>query len=129
MADKIKEIDESKFDEILLKEDKLIIVEFYTRTCPNCASIEPVYSELSRELHKSAEFTKVNAETNQHLAMRYGVLGVPTFKFFCSGRPVGEIVGSINATILRNTIKDYIKHKTECIGKSTPISWEIDGYG
>jgi len=129
MADKIKEIDERKFVEILDKEEKLIIVQFYTNTCPNCAAIAPVYASLSNELHKSAEFTKMNAETNQNLAMKYGVLGVPTFKFFCAGRPVGEIVGSINATILRNTIKDYIKHKTECVGKSTPISWEIDGYG
>ena len=129
MADKIKDIDEKEFVRILDSEEKLIIVQFYTRTCPNCAAIAPIYSQLSEELHKSAEFTKVNAETNQNLAMKYGILGVPTFKFFCAGRPVGEIVGSINATILRNTIKDYIKHKTECVTQTTPLSWEMDGYG
>ena len=112
MADKIKDIDEKKFMEMIDKEEKLIIVQFYTRTCPNCAAIAPTYSQLSEELHKSAEFTKVNAENNQNLAMKYGILGVPTFKFFCAGQPVGELVGSINATLLRNTIKDYIRHKS-----------------
>lgn len=129
MAGKIREIDEKEFVNILKKEDKLIIVQFYTNTCPNCAAIAPTYIKLSEELHKNAAFTKVNAEANQNLAMKYGILGVPTFKFFCSGQPVGELVGSINATLLRNTIKDYIRHRTECVSKTTPLVWEMDGYG
>lgn len=128
MGDKVREIAETEFSEILDKEEKLIIVQFYTRTCPNCAAIAPVYSELSSELYKNAEFIKVNAETNQTMAMRYGILGVPTFKFFCSGKTIGELVGSINSTLLRNTIKDLIRHKNECVAKSTPLVFEIDGY-
>jgi thiol-disulfide isomerase/thioredoxin len=128
MEGKIKDLNKAAFNTLLKEEERLIIVEFYTSTCPNCAAIAPVYAELSEELHKSAAFTMVNAETFQELAMRYGVLGVPTFKFICNGRPVGELVGSINATLLRNTIKDIIRHKNECISKSTPLVYEIDGY-
>jgi hypothetical protein len=42
---------------------------------------------------------------------------------------VGELVGAINTTILRNTIKDLIRHRNECVNKSTRISYEMDGYG
>lgn len=129
MGDNIKELDDKSFDETLKNTDKLVIVEFYNTTCPNCQAIAPVYVELSQELEREAVFTKVNVERNTAISARYGVMGVPTFKFFCKNRPIGEIVGSVHATMLRNTIKDYIRHKLECVSKSTSIVFEMDGYG
>lgn len=127
--EEITELDSAGFDKTLKGTDQLIIVEFYTTTCPSCRAIEPVYLELAKELGKDAVFAKSNIQLNMDLGARFGIMGVPTFKFFCKEKPVGEIVGSINATILRNTIKDFIKHKTECATKSTRISYEMDGYG
>lgn len=129
MTDQVKDISETEFDKILNDTDDFVAVMFYTTTCPNCKAIEPVYSQLSNELGRDGTFTKINTEQNTSIAIRYGVMGVPTFKFFCKKRPVGELVGAINTTILRNTIKDIIRHKNECVNKSTRISYEMDGYG
>ncbi len=129
MTSEIKELDESKFDDILKNSDKLVIVEFYNTTCPNCQAIAPVYEELSEELHKEALFTKINAMQNTNIASRFGILSVPTFKFFCKDRPIGELVGALHATVIRNTIKDLIRHKNECALKSTRLVFEMDGYG
>jgi thioredoxin 1 len=129
MEDNIKELNDESFDVTLKNTDKLIIVEFYNTTCPNCQAIAPVYSELSKELEKEAVFTRINVEQNMAIAARYGVMGVPTFKFLCKTKPIGEIVGSVHATMLRNTIKDYIRHRLECVSKSTSIVYELDGYG
>jgi thiol-disulfide isomerase/thioredoxin len=128
MADQVKDINETEFDKLLNDSDDFVAVMFYTTTCPNCKAIEPVYSQLSKELGRDGTFTKINTEQNPSIAIRYGVMGVPTFKFFCKKRPVGELVGAINTTILRNTIKDIIRHKNECVNKSTRISYEMDGY-
>ena len=129
LENKVLDLDEKEFYETQKSTEKLVIVEFYTTTCPNCRAIAPVFEELSDELQKYAVFTKVNAETNTALASRYGIMGVPTFKFYCKEKPIGELVGSVNTTLLRNTIKDLIKHKNECVSKTTPITYEIDGYG
>lgn len=129
MENRVKDLNEKLFNETLNSTEKLVIVEFYTSTCPNCQAIAPTYIKLSNELKNTAVFTKVNAELNSNLAIQFGIMGVPTFKFFCKNRIVGELVGSVNTTLLRNTIKDLIKHKNECISKSTPITYEIDGYG
>ena len=129
MSKNIKELDEKSFDEILKDTDKLVVVEFYTTTCPNCLAIAPVYEDLSKELGQDAIFTQVNAQLNMPIASRYGVMATPTFKFFCKGGPIGELVGAIHATVLRNTIKDLIRHRIECVTKSTRISYEMDGYG
>ena len=129
MPGKVVELSDGSFDDVLNNTEHLLIVEFVTSTCPNCAAIAPVYAQLSEEMHKNASFVVINAEHNQRTAQRYGVLGVPTFKFFCAGQPIGELVGAVNETMLRNTIKDIIRHKTECVSKTTPLTYEIDGYG
>jgi thioredoxin-like negative regulator of GroEL len=128
MSGGIIELDGSGFKEALKKSKKLVIVEFYSDSCSACRAIAPTYRQLSEELEKFAMFTQVNVTPNVRLSQELGIMGTPTFKFFCSGRPIGEIVGAINATILRNTIKDMVRHKNECITKSTPINYEMDGY-
>jgi thioredoxin 1 len=129
MADKVQELAEDNFDSALKGSDKLVIVEFYTYTCVNCMAMRPVYEALAAELEKYALFARINVAESQSIAVRYGIMGVPTFKFFCGQRPIGELVGAINATILGNTIKDFVRHKNECATKSTPVIYEMDGYG
>ena len=125
----IIELNENNFYDTLDNKEKLVVVMFYTHTCPNCKAITPIYESLSKELNKEAVFTKLNTELNMTISVKYGVMGVPTFKFFCKAKPIGDIVGSINATLLRNTIKDKIRYGNECVIKSTPIRFEMDGYG
>ena len=128
MATEIKKIDSKNFADIIKESEKLVIVQFYSDSCAQCKAIAPAYTELSKELKEYALFTKLDIVPNAHLSQELGVFGTPTFKFFCAGRTIGEIVGAINATILRNTIKDMVRHKNECLTKSTPINYEMDGY-
>ncbi len=129
MSGEIEETTDATFDILLNSTDDLVIVEFYTDTCPNCKAMAPIYAGLAEELSGKAVFTRMNAGQNSGTASAQGVRGVPTFRFFCMARPIGELVGAVNATLLRNTIKDLVRHRTECVGKSTPISYGMDGYG
>lgn len=128
MSENIEDLDATSFAKVTEGSDKLVIVEFFNNACPGCQAIAPVYAALSEELGENAEFTRVNAQQNMEIAMRYGIMATPTFKFFCKGRPIGELVGSVNETLLRNTIKDLLRHRSECISKSTKLVYEIDGY-
>jgi thioredoxin-like negative regulator of GroEL len=128
MEERVKEVYEGNFDDLLAGTDKLVVVEFYMTTCPNCKELEPIYRKVAENLHKDAVFTKVDVNKNTQLALRFGIMGTPTIKFFCSSRPISEMVGMTNATILGNTVKDLIKYKNECVSKSTTIRYDIDGY-
>jgi thiol-disulfide isomerase/thioredoxin len=123
------ELDTGGLDGVLASGDRLVILEFYTDDCAFCAAVAPVYEQLSNELAAEAVFTRINAARHAELALRFGVRGTPTFKFFCRGRPIGDIVGELNITLLRNSIKDFIRHRLECVSKSTPLATELDGYG
>ncbi len=110
--------------EEILKSDDLVVVEFWSPICPYCNMIEPIYQELSKMYNSRLKFAKLNvveSQKNQDLAAKYGVMGTPIFKFFCGGRPVQDIVGSLTRDYLEQAIEFAIKKHKECNQKSTPL--------
>jgi thioredoxin len=125
----VLDLDHQSFQQLVNNTDKLVIVEFYLDNCEICQAMEPVYQQLAHELSEEAVFAKVDAQANLDMALQYGVVGTPTFKLFCRDKFLGEIIGETNATVLRNTIKDMIRHQAACALRSRKISYEQDGYG
>ncbi len=123
------DIDESTFDEVVNSTDELVIVEFYLANCPVCAQVAPIFEMLSNELKQDAIFGRVDAQSNLQLSLRFEVVGTPTFKFFCKDKLIGEVIGGINETMFRNTVKDMIQHKLACASQEKKSSFEMDGYG
>ncbi len=123
----IKELNETGFNQLMDETEKLIIVEFYTTTCPVCRSMEPVFQGVAESMKDDVVFVKINAAANKSLAAFYEVMGVPTFKFFCRKELLRELQGETNHTIMTNTIKDILKYVSKC--KTRPRVYEMDGYG
>jgi len=124
MSEEIVEINVLNWREEILEPERLVLVEFWSPQCPHCRMIEPVYNELAREYANKLKFTKLNiaeSQSNQELAVKYGVMGTPTFKFFCGGRPVQDVVGALPKDYLKQAIEYAIMKHRECAEKSTPL--------
>jgi len=124
MAEGIVEMNVSNWREEILESEKLVLVEFWSPQCPHCRMIAPVYDELATEYADQLKFTKLNiseSQSNQELAIKYGVMGPPTFKFFCGGRSVQDVVGALPKDHLSQAIEFAIKKHRECAEKSTPL--------
>ena len=124
----VMELDQQNFAETIRNKDKLVVVEFYLPECPHYQKMAPIYEDLSREMADEAVFTRIHARDNWDLASQYGIQGTPTFKMFCRDQLLGEVVGETSATVLRNTIKDFIRHQEAC-ASGRNASYELDGYG
>jgi thioredoxin 1 len=128
MAGDIKDVSDELFLDLLRKEKRFIVLEFWSPGCSVCKEVEPEVAKAQKELGPDALFMRINTDHNTQLAARYQVTGTPTFVYFCQGKKVGGAIGYINATVLRNTVKDLIRHSASCPpGKR--ISYEMDGYG
>jgi len=57
---------------------------------------------------------------NTDLALRYSIMGVPTLKFFCSGRSIGEIVGYLPEPKLKTEFDKVLANYKMCLAQSTP---------
>ena len=124
LSEEIKETNALDWKERILEAKKLTVVEFWHQQCPHCQTIEPVYDELSEEDGSKMKFTKLNvldSPENQQIAAKYGVMGTPTFLFFCGGRPVNGVVGALPKNDLAQAIEVTINKHKDCSKKSSPL--------
>jgi thioredoxin 1 len=127
--DLLVEVDDLIWEKTVEKGTRPVAVMFYSPTCAFCHQMEPYFKNYAEEFKDSAIFARINILTNPWTAERYGIRSTPTFKFFCYGKAVQEMVGSVIPTLLKKMVEDVIVHGKECARNSTPIDYEITGYG
>jgi thioredoxin-like negative regulator of GroEL len=127
--DALIEIDDSTWERSVERAGKPVAVMFYSPTCIFCHQIEPYFRNYAQEYRNTVIFVRLNVMTSQWTAERYGVRSTPTFKFFCSGKPVQEMVGAVYPTLLKKMMDEVLTHGKECAKNSTLIDYEITGYG
>ncbi|MFP3985116.1 MAG: thioredoxin family protein [Candidatus Bathyarchaeia archaeon] len=125
MSTEIVEINVANWKEEVLESKKLVLVEFWHPQCPYCRLLDPVFAQLVEEYGERLKFAKFNvmeSPQNQELAVKYGIMGTPTLKFFCGGRPVQDVVGVLDKPSLNQAIEFAVKKHRECSEKSTPLN-------
>jgi thioredoxin 1 len=124
LSEEIEETNAPEWKKRVLKAKQLTVVEFWHQQCPHCQTVEPIYDELSEEYGSKLKFTKLNvldSPENQQIAAKYGVMGTPTFLFFCGGRPVNGIVGTLPKNDLAQAIEFIMNKHQDCSKKSSPL--------
>jgi len=127
MTNHIEEISEKTWENKVKKENTPVFIMFYNPTCPHCHSIEPYFDQYAGELKDNVYFFKMNIAENNGIAQRYGILGTPTFIFFCHGKAVRSIVGAIYPSLLKKTIEEGLQTGSDCEKKTTWFEG-ISGY-
>jgi thioredoxin 1 len=92
MAD-IPKLNESAFEEEVLKSTLPVMVDFTAVWCGPCKMLEPVVLQLSQDWDGKVKFVKMDVDDNSNLAVQYGVMGVPTLILFVNGNPVQRLSG------------------------------------
>ena len=123
--DNIIELSDKDWEKNVEKGDKPIFVMFYGPSCPYCIQMEPHFKKYSDEFKGKVLFAKVNVANNPTIISRYGIMGTPTFKYFCKGHPIQEISGAIYPSLLKKSIEEGLNHGEKCEQKTT---WFDPGY-
>ena len=87
-------VTDENFDNEVLKSSKPIVVDFWAEWCGPCKSMHPIFTRLARK-YDYVNFARVNVDTNQNIAMKFGVQSIPTFIMFRSGKPIDKMIGAV----------------------------------
>ncbi|MDO6739103.1 thioredoxin [Wenyingzhuangia sp. 2_MG-2023] len=87
------EITDATFEEVVLKSDKPVLVDFWAAWCGPCRMVAPIIDELTEEYEGKAVIGKVDVDANQEFAAKYGVRNIPTVLVFKGGEVVDKQVG------------------------------------
>jgi thioredoxin 1 len=87
-------VDDSNFEQIVLKAKKPVLVDFWAAWCKPCLMVAPILDELAEEYNNKINFVKLDVDQNPKTAASYGIMSIPTLLIFKNGEPVSHIVGA-----------------------------------
>ena len=88
----------------VIENNSNVLLDFYADWCGPCQTLLPTIHKLADELKDDVIIKKVNVDTNQELAAKFGIRNIPTLVFFKDGKAVEKYAGLITERDLRSKI-------------------------
>ena len=112
----LKHFDGPTFDTDVLHSGLPVLVDFYADWCGPCRAMSPIVEQLATELDGKVVVGKLDVDVNQELAIRYGVMGIPTLGLFRDGELVDRMIGYPGGAA---PIKAWIQENVETVSART----------
>ena len=93
MQSNMKHLDGPTFEVDVLRAGQPVVVDFYADWCGPCRMMAPVLERLAGEYAGKVTVGKLDVDVNQDIAIRYGVMAMPTLGLFRDGKLVDRLVG------------------------------------
>ena len=102
------EIEEAKFEDVVLKAETPVLVDFWAPWCGPCRMVAPVVEELAEDYDGKVDFVKINVDDSPKVASQYGVMSIPTLILFKGGKPVSNVVGFRPKDELKKSLEEAL---------------------
>ncbi len=86
-------LNEENFDDIVLKSEQRVLVDFWAEWCGPCKMVGPIIDDIASEYAGKAVVGKLNVDQSGTIAQRYGVMSIPTMIIFENGQEKERVVG------------------------------------
>lgn len=102
-------ITESNFEAEVLQADLPVLIDFWAVWCGPCKLIAPIVEELAKEYEGKAKIAKCDVDSNQQVAIKYGIRSIPTLLIFKNGEVAEQIVGALPKSHITEKLNNVIE--------------------
>jgi thioredoxin 1 len=86
----IKHATDATFEELVLKSERPVVVDFWAAWCGPCRMVAPELEKLAQKYDGAVDVVKVDVDANPALSQAFNILSIPTIAFFQPGKqPMG----------------------------------------
>ena len=86
-------LDSSNFEKTVAESEKPVLVDFWAEWCMPCKMFSPIIEDVAKELSDGVLVGKLNIDESADIAMKYGVMSIPTVIVFKDGKEQIRAVG------------------------------------
>ena len=106
---KIVTITNDNFESEVINSDKPVLIDFWAIWCGPCKAIHPIVEEIAAEYGGKLKVGKCDVDSNQQIALNYGIRSIPTLLIFNDGKVVEQIIGAVPKQHVISKLESVLK--------------------
>lgn len=104
----IFEVTDGNFDQVVLKSDQPVLIDFWAAWCGPCKALAPIVDEVAASFEGRVKVGKMDVDASPVTPQRYGVRGIPTLLIFKGGQVQEQIVGYVPRETIEKALKKHV---------------------
>ena len=94
MADNLKVVNDSNWDQEVVKSNVPVLVDFWAEWCGPCHAIAPTVASIADAYAGRMKVGKLNVDENEQTAAKYGIRSIPTLMLLKGGEVKEVLIGN-----------------------------------
>ena len=107
-SDGILEVTDGNFDQVVLKSDQPVILDFWAAWCGPCKALAPIVHEVAAAYQGKIKVGKMDVDRSPVTPQRYNVRGIPTLLIFKGGQVQEQIVGYVARDVIEKALNKHV---------------------
>ncbi len=102
------QVTDADFENIVLKSDLPVLLDFWAPWCGPCRAISPLVDEIAAEYEGKLKVAKMNVDENSEMPGKFGIRAIPTLIIFKNGEVVEQITGAVSKGSLTSVLNEKV---------------------
>ena len=108
MMANLEDISDNNFEQVVLKSDVPVVVDFWAPWCGPCRKLAPVLEQIQNEFIDSVKIVKIDTDKNINSTKEYGISSLPSVLLFKDGEVKEVMVGMMPKSAIVSNIKKLL---------------------